>query len=61
LAQNQNQTPTTTTTTTVLGRFVFALNEYCKDVHAMEYDVEDYWVYEFAKASQGGRKGGGGF
>lgn len=34
---------------TVLGRFVYALNQYCKDVHAMEYDVEDYWVYEFAK------------
>jgi hypothetical protein len=28
---------------------VYALNQYCKDVHSMEYDVEDYWVYEFAK------------
>ena len=33
----------------MLGRFVYALNQYCKDVHAMDYSVDDYWVYEFAK------------
>lgn len=34
---------------TVLGRFVFALNRFCKEAYSMEYDVADYWIYEFAK------------
>ncbi len=33
----------------VLGRFVHTLNQFCKEHHAMEYDVKDYWIYEFAK------------
>eukprot|EP00198_Chlamydomonas_reinhardtii_P008606 XP_001697943.1 predicted protein [Chlamydomonas reinhardtii] len=33
----------------VLGRFVFALNQFCKDHYGMEYKVGDYWIYEFAK------------
>lgn len=33
----------------VLGRFVFALNKFCKENYGMDYQVEDYWVYEFAK------------
>jgi hypothetical protein len=33
----------------VLGRFVYALNKFCKEEYGMEYDVSDYWVYEFAK------------
>lgn len=33
----------------VLGRFLFALNHFCKERYAMEYDVPDYFVYEFAK------------
>lgn len=33
----------------VLGRFLFALNKFCKDHYDMEYCVGDYWVYEFAK------------
>ncbi|KAI8469855.1 MAG: hypothetical protein J3K34DRAFT_377511 [Monoraphidium minutum] len=33
----------------VLGRFVFALNDFCKQQYGMSYDVADYWVYEFAK------------
>lgn len=36
---------------TVLGRFVYCLNTFCKDKYGMEYDVSDYWVYEFAKVS----------
>lgn len=35
---------------TVLGRFVFALNKYCKEEYGMDLAVTDYWVYEFAKA-----------
>ena len=35
----------------VLGRFLFALNHFCKERYAMEDDVPDYSVYEFAKAS----------
>jgi len=33
----------------VLGRFVFTLNQFCKEQYGMEHDVSDYWVYEFAK------------
>lgn len=33
----------------VLGRFVYALNKFCKEEYGMDYDVSDYWVYEFAK------------
>ncbi|GFR45912.1 hypothetical protein Agub_g7369 [Astrephomene gubernaculifera] len=33
----------------VLGRFLFALNQFCKDRYGMEYGVSDYWIYEFAK------------
>ncbi|GIL50374.1 hypothetical protein Vafri_6587 [Volvox africanus] len=33
----------------VLGRFVYALNKFCKDQYGMEYGVGDYWIYEFAK------------
>jgi len=35
----------------VLGRFVYALNVFCKEAYGMDYDVSDYWVYEFAKVS----------
>ncbi|KAI8463076.1 MAG: hypothetical protein J3K34DRAFT_527293 [Monoraphidium minutum] len=33
----------------VLGRFVYALNGFCKAEYGMAYDVADYWIYEFAK------------
>ena len=33
----------------VLGRFVHSLNLFCKDRYDMDYDVDDYWIYEFAK------------
>lgn len=33
----------------VLGRFVYALNIFCKEAYGMDYDVSDYFVYEFAK------------
>lgn len=33
----------------VLGRFVYALNMYCKEAYGMDHKVEDFWVYEFAK------------
>lgn len=33
----------------VLGRFVYALNMYCKEAHGMDHKVEDFWIYEFAK------------
>lgn len=33
----------------VLGRFVYALNLFCKDRYGMDYSVGDYWIYEFAK------------
>ncbi|GMH33366.1 hypothetical protein BSKO_01200 [Bryopsis sp. KO-2023] len=33
----------------VLGRFLIALNLFCKERYGMEYDVQDYWVYNFAK------------
>lgn len=33
----------------VLGRFVYTLNEFCKERYGMAYGVTDYWVYEFAK------------
>lgn len=33
----------------VLGRFVYALNHFCKEEYGMDYAVSDYWVYEFAK------------
>lgn len=35
----------------VLGRFVYALNVFCKEAYGMDYQVSDYWVYEFAKVS----------
>ena len=36
----------------VLGRFVHSLNLFCKDRYDMDYDVEDYWIYEFAKVGK---------
>lgn len=39
----------------VLGRFVYALNGFCKVKYDMSYDVSDYWVYEFAKVRGRGR------
>ncbi|GAX75339.1 hypothetical protein CEUSTIGMA_g2784.t1 [Chlamydomonas eustigma] len=33
----------------VLGRFVYTLNQFCRDKYGMEYDVKDYWIYEYAK------------
>lgn len=33
----------------VLGRFVYALNRFCLEKYQMDYSVENYWVYEFAK------------
>eukprot|EP00798_Chlamydomonas_sp_ICE-L_P011704 gene11704-34432_t len=33
----------------VLGRFVYKLNHFCKEKYDMDYDVSDYWIYEFAK------------
>jgi hypothetical protein len=33
----------------VLGRFVFALNEFCAKKYGMQHSVSDYWIYEFAK------------
>lgn len=33
----------------VLGRFVYALNKFCKEEYGVDYKVSDYWVYEFAK------------
>eukprot|EP00775_Hariotina_reticulata_P008207 gene8207-8398_t len=33
----------------VLGRFVHALNKFCKEEYGMDYSVSDYWIYEFAK------------
>lgn len=33
----------------VLGRFVHALNQYCKEEHDMDLEVQDYYIYEFAK------------
>lgn len=33
----------------VLGRFLVALNGYCKEKHEMDFQLKDYWVYEFAK------------
>lgn len=33
----------------VLGRFVYSLNMFCKEKYQMEYQVGDYWIYEFAK------------
>jgi len=40
---------TTNLARAVLGRFVYALNLFCKDRYGMDYAVEDYWIYEFAK------------
>lgn len=28
---------------------MYALNQFCHDEFGMKYNVEDYWVYEFAK------------
>lgn len=42
----------------MLGRFVYALNVFCKEAYGMEYDVSDYWVYEFAKVWAGRLAGG---
>eukprot|EP00798_Chlamydomonas_sp_ICE-L_P024646 gene24646-10269_t len=33
----------------VLGRFVYKLNQFCEEKYGMEYEVSDYWVYEYAK------------
>ncbi len=38
----------------MLGRFVYALNLFCKDRYGMDYAVGDYWIYEFAKVGLGG-------
>jgi hypothetical protein len=32
----------------VLGRFVYALNEFRRERHALIYDIEDYHIYNFA-------------
>jgi len=37
----------------VLGRFLFALNEFCRDKYGMDHSVSDFHVYEFAKVSLG--------
>jgi hypothetical protein len=37
----------------VLGRFVHALNGFCRDEYGWEYDVSDYWIYEYAKVCAG--------
>lgn len=37
----------------VLGAFVATLNRFCMENYSMDYNVKDYWVYEFAKASVG--------
>ena len=39
--------------TTVLGRFVHALNQYRRDHHALEYNVGDYHIYDFATVRVG--------
>jgi hypothetical protein len=36
----------------VLGRFVFALNVFCKEKYGLHHSVSDYWVYEFAKVRE---------
>jgi len=33
----------------VLGRFLFALNEFCREKYGMDHSVSDFHVYEFAK------------
>eukprot|EP00803_Ostreobium_quekettii_P003522 evm.model.scf_2148.3 EVM.evm.TU.scf_2148.3 scf_2148:18982-23175(-) len=33
----------------VLGQFLLALNHFCRERYAMEYCVDDYSVYDFAK------------
>ena len=33
----------------VLGRFVYTLNQFCREQYGMSYCVTDYWIYEFAK------------
>lgn len=37
---------------TVLGRFVYALNQYRRDHHDLEFDVADYHIYDFATVWQ---------
>ena len=51
LILNHAHAPLTGTAHAVLGRFVHTLNLFCKDHYDMDYSIEDYWVYEFAKAS----------
>jgi hypothetical protein len=36
----------------VLGRFIYSLNRFCKEKYDMDYDVDDYHIYEFAKVSR---------
>lgn len=36
----------------MLGRFVYSLNRFCKEKYDMDYDVDDYHIYEFAKVSR---------
>ena len=33
----------------MLGRFVYSLNTFCKEMYGMDYDVDDYHIYEFSK------------
>lgn len=33
----------------VLGRFLHSLNKFCREEYGMQYDISDYWVYDFAK------------
>lgn len=33
----------------VLGRFLHSLNQFCLEEHGREYQVSDYFLYDFAK------------
>lgn len=33
----------------VLGRFLYALNEFCREKYGMDHSISDFHVYEFAK------------
>lgn len=36
----------------VLGRFVHSLNAFCYETYSCQYDVKDYFVYDFARVWQ---------
>jgi hypothetical protein len=38
----------------VLGRFLHSLNAFCSEAYELQYDVADYWVYDFAKVCNPG-------